>query len=278
MRAPLLRLCVLIALGGLTLTAAAQSTYYLALGDSLAIGLQPSQNGDVPTNQGYADDLYLAFRQHIPGLRLAKLGCSGETTATMLEGRVCSYPTGSQLAQAVAFIETHHVSLITIDIGADDIDHCVMLTGIDPGCVEEAFTSVGTNLPKILAALRAAAGSTPIVAMNYYDPFLAAWTLGISGQELAEATVPTTDNFNQLLAGIYEAFAVPVANVAGTFQINNFTMLPFINLPVNVFITLTWTWMGAPAPLGPDVHPNAIGYAAIAGSFAETITLGKNRI
>jgi hypothetical protein len=38
-----------------------------------------------------------------------------------------------------------------------------------------------------------------------------------------------------------------------------------------VFITLTWTWMGAPPPLGPDVHPNAIGYLAIAGAFAGTI-------
>jgi lysophospholipase L1-like esterase len=280
MRASLLRLCVLIALGSLTLPAVAQSTYYLALGDSLAIGLQPSQNGDVPTNQGYADDLYLAFRQHIPGLRLVKLGCSGETTATMLEGGVCSYFAGggSQLAQALAFIETHHVSLITIDIGANDIDHCVTLAGIDASCVQAAITSVGTNLPEILAKLRAAAGSIPIVAMNYYDPFLAAWTLGTEGQVLAENTVQSTDCFNQLLGGIYERFSVPVANVAGTFQTNNFTILPFIDLPVNVFITLTWTWMGAPAPLGPDVHPNAIGYAAIAGSFAETIALGKNRI
>jgi lysophospholipase L1-like esterase len=278
MRTSLFRLFLLMAVGSLTATAAAEATYYLALGDSLAIGLQPSRNGDVPTNQGYADDLYLAFRQHIPGLRLAKLGCSGETTLTMLSGGVCSYSTGSQLAQAVAFVETHPVSLITIDIGADDIDHCVMLTGIDASCVEAALTSVGTNLPKILAALRCAAGSTPIVAMNYYDPFLAAWTLGIEGQALAEATVQSTDNFNQLLGGIYETFAIPVANVAATFQTNNFTILPFINLPVNVFITLTWTWMGAPAPLGPNVHANAIGYAAIAGSFAETIALEKNRI
>lgn len=49
------------------------------------------------------------------------------------------------------------------------------------------------------------------------------------------------------------------------FQINNSTILPFINLPVNVFITLPWTWMGAPAPLGPDVNPNAISYAGNRG-------------
>jgi hypothetical protein len=65
-------------------SAGAQSTYYLALGDSLAIGIQPSPHGNVPTNQGYADDLYRVFRAHIPGLRFMKLGCSGETTTTML--------------------------------------------------------------------------------------------------------------------------------------------------------------------------------------------------
>ena len=158
-------------------SAGAQSTYYLALGDSLAIGIQPSLHGDVPTNQGYTDDLYRVFRAHIPGLRFVKLGCSGETTTTMLQGGSCSYSTGSQLAQAVAFIETHRVSFITLDIGANDIDHCISISGIDAGCVQVASATLATNLPKILAALRAAGGSTPIVAMNYYDPFLAAWTL-----------------------------------------------------------------------------------------------------
>jgi len=271
-RTSLLRLSVLVAFVSLTLSAAAQSTYYLALGDSLAIGIQPSQKGDVPTNQGYADDLYLAFRGRIPGLRLTKLGCSGETTVTMLDGGVCTYSQGSQVAEAVAFIETHHVSLITIDIGANDIDHCVSLSGIDTGCIETAVANVSTYLPKILAALRASAGSTPIVAMNYYDPFVAAWILGSAGQTLAKATVEATDDFNKLLGGVYEVFSVPVADVADAFQTNNFTLVPFINLPVNVIVTLTWTWMGAPAPLGPDVHPNAVGYAVIAGSFAQTIT------
>jgi lysophospholipase L1-like esterase len=29
-----------------------------------------------------------------------------------------------------------------------------------------------------------------------------------------------------------------------------------------------WTWICAPAPLGPDNHPNAAGYAVIADAFA----------
>jgi hypothetical protein len=29
-----------------------------------------------------------------------------------------------------------------------------------------------------------------------------------------------------------------------------------------------WTWMCAPAPLGPDIHPNQAGYGVIAHTIA----------
>jgi lysophospholipase L1-like esterase len=273
MRIRLISLPVLLTLwAATTANAAAPPTYYLALGDSLAIGIQPSANGDVATNQGYADDLFAVFRTRIPGLNLAKLGCSGETTTTMIQGGICSYPQGSQLAAAVSFIETHHVALVTLDIGANDIDHCISTSGIDPVCVETATTTVASNLPQILTELRTATGpDTLIVAMNYYDPFLAAWTLGAAGQALAKESVVATTAFNGLLVTVYQAFSVPVADVAHAYRITDFTPIPFINLPVNVFLTLSWTWMGASPPFGPDVHPNAVGYAVIAGAFVEKV-------
>lgn len=246
-------------------------TYYLALGDSLAIGVQPSANGDVATSEGYANDLFAVMRARIPGLRLAKLGCSGETSTTMILGGVCVYTQGSQLAAAVSFLETHSVALVTLDIGANDIDHCISLSGIDTTCVETAFSTVSSNLPQILTELRTAAGpNTRIVAMNYYDPFLAAWTLGAGGQALAKASLQVTVAFNSILRTAYQAFSIPVANVAHAYHIGDFTPV-FGSLPLNVFLTLTWTWMGAPPPLGPDVHPNAIGYAVISGAFAQKI-------
>jgi lysophospholipase L1-like esterase len=272
MRVRLVGLSVLLMLwGGAIAHATAPPIYYLALGDSLAIGVQPSGRGDVATNRGYADDLFAVFRTRIQGLKLAKLGCSGETTTTMIHGGFCSYSQGSQLAAAVSFLETHHVAFVTLDIGANDIDHCIT-TVIDPVCVEHASTTVASNLPQILTELRTAAGpNTLIVGMNYYDPFLAAWTLGTNGQALAKASVTATTAFNGLLEIAYRDFSIPVADVAHAFRITDFTLIPFINLPVNVFLTLKWTWMGAPPPLGPDIHPNAIGYAVIAGAFAEQI-------
>jgi lysophospholipase L1-like esterase len=274
MRIRLVGLSILVMLWGSGLSHAAERrSYYLALGDSLAIGVQPSPSGeDVSTNQGYADDLYALFRTRMPRLGLAKLGCSGETTTTMIEGGICSYAEGSQLAAAVSFLETHEVRLVTLDIGANDVDGCISSTGINATCVTTGLGTIGTNLPQILAELRNAAGpNTLIVAMNYYDPFLAAWTLGASGQTLAVASLQTTTVFNGVLKTAYEAFSIPVADVATAYRIRDFTFVPVINLPVNVFLTLSWTWMGAPAPVGPNIHPNAVGYAVIAGTFAEKI-------
>jgi lysophospholipase L1-like esterase len=133
--------------------AAAAQTYYVALGDSLAVGYQP---GTGPTSQGYADDLSLQLSKNVPGLSLVKLGCTGETSTSMIQGGVCSnYPAGSsQLEAAVSFLETHQVSLVTIDIGANDVDGCVSATAIDKSCIQKGFQSVGANLPWILTQLR----------------------------------------------------------------------------------------------------------------------------
>jgi len=187
-------------------------------------------------------------------------------------GGGCSYAGGSQLAAAVNFLETHRVAFVTLDIGANDVDHCISLAGIDETCVTSGLTAVTTNLPGILAELRLAAGpATPIIAMNYYDPFLAAWTFGTSGQQLAIASLQVTTAFNSILEGAYSAFSVPVADVASAYRIDDFTIVPVVNLPLNVLLELSWTWIGAPPPLGPDIHPNTVGYAVIAGAFVKKI-------
>jgi hypothetical protein len=107
-----------------------------------------------------------------------KLGCGGESTVSMLYGSQarnvaasCGPPSfyadrypdgGTQLAEAVAFLRDQRssVAFVTIDIGANDV---LGPSGLGPAL---------SNLPVILAALRAAAGDrVPIVGMNYYDPF-----------------------------------------------------------------------------------------------------------
>jgi lysophospholipase L1-like esterase len=243
--------------------------YYLALGDSLALGIQPNAAGVlVPTNRGYVDHLYALAKLRQPSLRLAKLGCSGETTTTMIGGGVCAYTLGSQLADAVAFIQTHRVAFITLSIGGANVLDCFRLTGIDPVCVQDGLDAVGPELGQILAALRAAAGPrVRIVGMNYYDPFVAAWILGPQGQALAAASLQATNLLNDLLGALYYAFQVPVADVAGAYRINDDTPVPLFNLPLNVLLELRWTWIGSSPPVGPDIHPNATGYGVIALAF-----------
>lgn len=245
--------------------------YYLALGDSLGRGIQPLPDGTlVDTNQGYVDGVYAFYRLRHPLLQVAKLACSGESTTTMIAGGKCAYPLGNQLAQAVAFLHTHRVLLVTLTIGGDDVLGCITPGGVVPNCVTPGLTAVGQNLPWILSELRAAAGpDVPIVAANYYDPILAAWVLlpAPQGQALAQLSLGYTVALNMLIESLCSNAGVPVADVARAYRITDFANVPGFNVPLNVFLELTWTWIGAPPPRGPDIHPNAAGYAAIAAAF-----------
>ena len=250
--------------------------YYLSLGDSLAAGVQPI--GDPAnlyrTDEGYADQLYAMAREWYPNLRLVKLGCPGETTATMIDGGICAYDHGSQLDEAVAFLHAHgkFVAFVSIDIGSNDFPCQTGLSCLPPG-----FASVGQNLPTILGALGAAARpETPIVGATIYDPFLASWLTGPAGEAFAQLSVwAAIVPFNQLLTGIYGAAGMPVADVQGAFSTTDFTTMvplpPFGKVPLSVVRLCQWTWVCAPTPLGPDNHANAAGYHAMAEAFAAVL-------
>ena len=278
MRVRMMTFCCLAMLWPLAVAHASGQTYYLALGDSLAVGAQPNgtDTGLIATTQGYANDIFNDLKQNNSSLQLQPLGCIGETTASMIQGGICNYGAdGSQLRAAIDFLEHNHVSLITLDIGANDIDKCISTSGINDSCVFASLVRVGGDLSFILGELRRAAGpNVPIIGMNYYDPFLAAWTLGASGQAIAIQSLEVTDLFNGVLEGVYHAFGIPVADVAGAFQINNFASGPE-NLPENVDETIALTWvklgLGTVAQIVANVHPNPDGYAAIAAAFLAKI-------
>jgi lysophospholipase L1-like esterase len=244
---------------------AASGRYYVSLGTSLAAGTQP---GSLFTNEGYADQLHRLLQVKDRRLQLVKLGCPGETTVSMITGEhsICTYRGGSQLNEAVAFLRANRgaVSLVTIDMGANDLLPCVGEDGaIDVLCIGDAFGNVSDHLPFILTALREAAGAgVPIVAMNYYNPFVAAWLQG--GQALAFDSAFLLGQFNDLLEGIYAFFAVPVGDVARAFRSDDFTIVRRLGLPINVVLVCQLTWMCTPPPQGPDIHPNRSGYFVIA--------------
>jgi hypothetical protein len=155
------------------------------------------------------------YSGQFPGnLQLVKLGCPGETTSSMLTGTgsPCMYPAGSQLAQAVAFIRAHRsaVALITIDIGANNVDGCAAGGVINLSCVAAGFAAARADMPKILGALRSAVGEDTVIAgMNFYDPFLADYLAGPAGQSLATQSVSLDSAFNSVLGASFGAFGVP---------------------------------------------------------------------
>ena len=240
-------------------------SYYVALGDSLAYGFQPiggSPFGD-GYNHGYADQLLKLVRAPAEHLRLVKLGCGSETTTTMLLGGspFCGYP-GPQVSEAIAFLRAHRgeVALVTIDIGGVDV--------LDPA--GGGVAAVAANLPVILAELRDAAGpGVAIVGMNYYSPTLPSLWFETHDLQAVEARVGRLVAFNDLLESIYAAAGDPVADVEGAFDSTDMTLVD--GVPADVTRLCEWTRLCTPPPLGPDLHPNNAGYAAIAAAFERVL-------
>ncbi len=254
------------------------TSYYLALGDSLAVGVQPDSTGaSVTTDRGYPNQLYSMLRRTSPELRLIKLGCSGETTSTMIHGGICSYLGGSQLAAAGAFLRSHrgHVALVTIDIGANDPNSCI-LGGLPisqiPGCVNKSVGDAISDLRTILSDLRKAGGSqVPIVGMTYYVPELAGWLQSDSGKEVAVLTERLAAGYNDMLTSTYRQYGARVANVFAAFRSSDFTSKVRLAghglVPRNVATVCRLTWACAASPEGPNEHANDAGYRVIARQF-----------
>jgi lysophospholipase L1-like esterase len=269
--------------------------YYPALGDSLAVGIQPKTSeplaqgpttgqGGAETLEGYADQLAALEGETIPNLHLVKLGCAGESTTTMIDGRttklppppplsllpaehtvgLCAYQHGSQLNDAVAFLEQHRgqVAFVAIDIGAE-AGQC----GLDVGCLNAAFQTIQTNLATILGKLRDATGpGVPIAGMNYYNPSVVVW---FQDPALAQFIVNLTVQFNDALEGSYQAAGSPVADVEAAFSMTDFTIEPD-GLPLNVERVCQWTWQ---CTSFANVHPNKEGYGVIAQTFQSVLPM-----
>jgi lysophospholipase L1-like esterase len=256
--------------------------YYLALGDSLSQGVQPDAAGaSVETGQGYADQLHAALIPAHPGLRLVKLCCPSETTRTMIDGGICRYPGGSQLAAAVAFLRAHrgHMFLITIDISANDPENCGSQSSLSKlvSCFATDVPDVLTNLATIMTRLRAAAPGVRVVGMTYYLPALAQWLNGTAGQVIARLTEKLAAGYSELLARAYAGSGARVADVFSAFDTSNFgdqVTVPWIGtVPRNVAVICQWTWACTAPPRGPNQHANQAGYQIIAQAFQRAAAL-----
>lgn len=262
-------------------TAAAPAAY-LSLGDSLAAGLQPDARGhDRPTAAGYADVVGRTLARTRPGLRTIHLSCGGATTATLINGGAACQPKGQagQLSRAEAYLRSHDdVALVTVNIGDNDVEPCVRMQppSIDTACVRRQRTVVARNLPQIARRLRAAAGpSTAIVGIADYDQFLALWRDGGAARAVARRSVGVILGLNALMARIYRAAGVEVADAGvrfATAQMGTTGSLPGVGpVPLPVQRVCQWTWACSPPPVDHDDHARATGYEQIAGAILDTL-------
>lgn len=157
----------------------ADAKLYVALGDSLAAGYQPG--GSELRDSAYPALAANRLAGDGADLTLENLGCSGETTTSLLKGGKCDFEAGSQIAQAEKVLEAAkgNVGLVTIDIGGNDLLACVRGgASIDTACVTKGVATVRKNLPTILDRLTAAAGKdVPVLVIGYYNPWVAAKAL-----------------------------------------------------------------------------------------------------
>lgn len=255
---------------------------YLSLGDSLAAGLQPGADGrDRPTAAGYADVVGRALAATRPGLRTVHLSCGGATTGTLMNGGAACQPRGQagQLPRAEAYLRAHRdVALVTVNIGDNDVEPCVRMQppSIDPACVRRRRAVVAHNLPQIARRLRAAAGpNTPVVGIADYDQFLALWVDGGAARTVARRSVGVILGLNALMARIYRAAGVEVADAGvrfATAQMGARGSLPGVGpVPLPVQRICEWTWACSGPPVHHDDHARAVGYQQIAGAVLDTL-------
>lgn len=243
--------------------------WYLAMGDSLAAGYQPDRGDD--RTGGYVGGVLEAVRAQGLRTQLVSVACSGETAVSMVQGGRCAYDEGTQLAQALEFLHAHgrFTRVVTIDIGANDVQRCVSRTpvAIDVACVQRGLADVQRILPAALAQLRAAAPGARIVVANYYNPFLAAWLTGPAGQVLAQQSLTLQASLNAIIAAAAGATGAEVADVATAFGSTDTTPVAVPGLgavPRNVALICAWTWMCT----RNDIHANDTGYAVMSATVA----------
>ena len=257
--------------------------FYLVIGASSSIGTQPtgipSRNAR-RTQDGYANDVVALEQKDNVNLQLNQIGCPGETAESMLNTKVadhCYTLPATQLTVALNFLKANQsrAGLVTIDLGFNDIRPCLGGMTINETCVSQGISYVQNDLPKVLTQLKAAAGpQVQFVGFNYEDPFIAHFLEGPMSVANAQESLIDMTRMNQTLDEVYTHAGIPVANIAGAFQLQNASRMTIPNvgsIPVNVFEECLYTWMCQPKPFGPDDHPNNAGYMVIAESIVKVL-------
>jgi lysophospholipase L1-like esterase len=239
-------------------------SYYLALGDSIAYGIQPAkaERGLPPSGYrtGYVDVFAKQLRQVAPKIQVVNYSCPGESTVTFVrggcpwlaEGKKLHDPyRGTQMAAALAFLAAHRgqVSPITIHLWGNDIDPVAEACKGDFACIKKrapaALRTLEARLGDILARLRTAAPTADIVVNG-------AWNFNVD--DLAK----TDPIFRSIDAAIRRASMGAKARVVDLYSV----ISPQGNVARQKARICAYTFICS----RDDPHPTDAGHRAIAGA------------
>ena len=238
--------------------------YYLALGDSLAYGIQPDKvDAGLPPfgfDTGYVDVFAARLRALAPKIRVVNYGCPGESTLTFVAGgcpwlaggkKLHDAFKGSQQRAALAFLATHRgrVSPITLTLAGNDVAALSDACKDDLACVQarapKALAAFADRLSSILGRLRAAAPTAEIIVTG-------AWNENV---DALAATDP-----------LYRALNAAVAKAAAGAKARFADMAPIFNPAGGVAREKARVCALTFVCSRDDAHPTNAGYKAMAGA------------
>jgi lysophospholipase L1-like esterase len=240
-------------------------SYYLALGDSIAYGFQPTKKPGARASTfdtGYVDVFAARLRKLSPSIQVVNYGCPGESTVTFVRGgcpgRADGFKLhdpfrGPQVKAAESFLRSHpgQVSPITLTLWGNDwlpllMDRCKG----DVKCVRRhgpaTIAALGSRLTSILGRLRAAAPTAEIIVTG-------AWNID---PDRLEQLRPV---YRSLNASIVRAASASHARVAKTLPV--FNPSGSVRAQRRRLCALTFICSKG------DPHPTDAGYRALAGAF-----------
>jgi lysophospholipase L1-like esterase len=266
--------------------------YYVAMGDSLSFGFQPS----LDFSHGFADDLFADLqRAEVTSKErntnhLENYACAGETSSTMINGGCLGRDflkipySGPQLDAVIAFMLAHkgEISPVTFEIGANDVlPDWNVATCTASGSTDEDIKLVDENLTRIDMSSDAAARDPNNKANGILQRLTNALALSpglpIQGPANTQArpgdlvmlnyynpfakvcpdSAPFVKKLNDHLAADAAKFGVPIVDIYTAFGGD-------AGMAGNI---CAYTWYCA----RQDIHPTTAGYQAIATAVKGTL-------
>jgi lysophospholipase L1-like esterase len=155
-------------------------SYYLALGDSIAYGMQPTKaNAPASAIQtGYVDLFAARLRKLSSNIKVVNYGCPGESTLTFARGgcdwlkhggKLHDAFRGPQLKAALSYLRAHpgKVSPVTVTLWGNDLP---LPLSQNAKRAPRAIASFASRFSAILRQLRAAAPTAEIIVTGAWNP------------------------------------------------------------------------------------------------------------